>query len=133
MAVDIKCKLIEKLQVESGNSARGPWRKQNFIVETVETYPRKICMNVWGDDKVSELQVYGIGEVLNVSVNIESREFNGRWYTDVRAWRIQRDMPAGVPVQNAGMGGAYTAAGNSTDPFIGAGADGEDGEGDLPF
>ena len=133
MAVDIKCKLIEKLQVESGNSARGPWRKQNFIVETIETYPRKICMNVWGDDKVSELQVYGIGEVLNVSVNIESREFNGRWYTDVRAWRIQRDMPAGVPVQSAGMGGAYTAAGNSTDPFIGAGADGEDGEGDLPF
>ncbi len=133
MAVDIKCKLIEKLQVESGNSARGPWRKQNFIVETVETYPRKICMNVWGDDKVSELQVYGIGEVLNVSVNIESREFNGRWYTDVRAWRIQRDMPAGVPVQSAGMGGAYTAAGNSIDPFIGAGADGEDGEGDLPF
>ena len=133
MAVDIKCKLIEKPQVESGNSARGPWRKQNFIVETVETYPRKICMNVWGDDKVSELQVYGIGEVLNVSVNIESREFNGRWYTDVRAWRIQRDMPAGVPVQSAGMGGAYTAAGNSTDPFIGAGADGEDGEGDLPF
>lgn len=133
MAVDIKCKLIEKLQVESGNSARGPWRKQNFIVETVETYPRKICMNVWGDDKVSELQVYGIGEVLNVSVNIESREFNGRWYTDVRAWRIQRDMPAGAPVQSAGMGGAYTVAGNSTDPFIGAGADGEDGEGDLPF
>lgn len=130
MAVDIKCKLIEKLQVESGNSARGPWRKQNFIVETVETYPRKICMNVWGDDKVSELQVYAVGEVLNISVNIESREFNGRWYTDVRAWRIQRDMPAGTPVQDPGMGAGYGSGRGSSDPFIGAGAD---GEGDLPF
>ena len=54
MAVEIKCKLVEKLQIESGKTARGPWCKQNFVVETIESYPRKICMNVWGDDKVSE-------------------------------------------------------------------------------
>ncbi|MBR5183160.1 MAG: DUF3127 domain-containing protein, partial [Bacteroidales bacterium] len=48
MAMDIKCKLLDKLAVQSGTSARGPWSKQDFIVETLEQYPRKICMNVWG-------------------------------------------------------------------------------------
>ena len=108
MAVDIKCKLLDKLAVQNGTSARGPWSKQDFIVETLEQYPRKICMNVWGQDKVNELTQYNAGEVLTVSVNIESREFNGRWYTDVSAWRIE---PAGAqpqtynqaPVQNAPM------------------------------
>ena len=125
MALDIKCKLIGKLQVQNGNSARGPWSKQDFIVETIESYPRKICMNVWGEDKVSELAAYNVGEVLNISINIESREFNGRWYTDVRAWRIQREG------MGANMGGAVPGAVVSSDPFIGAGTDAEDG--DLPF
>lgn len=126
MAIDIKCRLVGKLQVQNGNSARGAWCKQDFIVETIETYPRKICMNVWGEDKVAELSGYNIGENLTISVNIESREFNGRWYTDVRAWRIQRENAA----QNAGVQGA--AADLAADPFIGAGTDGDD-EGDLPF
>ena len=126
MAIDIKCRLVGKLQVQNGNSARGAWCNQDFIVETIETYPRKICMNVWGDDKVAELSGYNIGENLTISVNIESREFNGRWYTDVRAWRIQRESAA----QNAGVQGA--AADLAADPFIGAGTDGDD-EGDLPF
>ena len=126
MAIDIECRLVGKLQVQNGNSARGAWCKQDFIVETIETYPRKICMNVWGEDKVAELSGYNIGENLTISVNIESREFNGRWYTDVRAWRIQRENAA----QNAGVQGA--AADLAADPFIGAGTDGDD-EGDLPF
>ncbi len=129
MAIEIKCKLAGKLQVQNGSSARGAWCKQEFIVETIETYPRKICMNVWGDDKVAELSGYNVGESLIVSVNIESREFNGRWYTDVRAWKIQRDEIAETPAA-----GQYRtpAASMETDPFIGAGTDGED-DGDLPF
>ncbi len=126
MAVEIKCKLVVKLSAQRGQSARGAWCKQDFIVETLETYPKKICMNVWGDDKVSELALYNAGDLLTISVNIESREFNGRWYTDVRAWRIQKEMPAG---QNTGNP-ADTVP--SSDPFIGAGSDGDD-EGDLPF
>ena len=129
MAIEIKCKLAGKLQVQNGSSARGTWCKQEFIVETIETYPRKICMNVWGDDKVAELSGYNVGESLIVSVNIESREFNGRWYTDVRAWKIQRDGIAETPAA-----GQYRApvASMEADPFIGAGTDGED-DGDLPF
>ena len=119
MAVDIKCKLLDKLVVQNGTSARGPWSKQDFIVETLEQYPRKICMNVWGQDKVNELTQYNAGEVLTISVNIESREFNGRWYTDVRAWRIQRD------------GAEAVQAAPQVDPFMNIQA--EDDGGDLPF
>lgn len=121
MAIDIKCKLLDKLAVQSGTSARGPWSKQDFIVETIEQYPRKICMNVWGQDKVSELEGYNAGEQLLISVNIESREFNGRWYTDVRAWRIQRET-----AENA-------APAPQIDPFMNVTADTEDDGGDLPF
>lgn len=119
MALEIKCKLVDKLAVQNGTSARGPWSKQDFIVETIEQYPRKICMNVWGQDKVNELASYNAGEMLNISVNIESREFNGRWYTDVRAWRIQREAAEGAPVPP------------QADPFMNIEA--EDDGGDLPF
>lgn len=123
MAIEIKCKLLDKLSVQSGTSARGAWCKQEFIVETIEQYPRKICMNVWGDDKVKELSSYNAQDVLNVSVNIESREFNGRWYTDIRAWKIQKDMPTGMQEQ-----------GNAADPFIAPiDLQGGDDSGDLPF
>jgi hypothetical protein len=122
MAIEIKCKLLDKLPVQSGTSARGAWCKQDFIVETIEQYPRKICMNVWGDDKVKELANYNSQDMLNVSINIESREFNGRWYTDIRAWKIQKDMPAGAEQANA------------VDPFVSP-VDFPEGDdsGDLPF
>ena len=122
MAMDIRCKLLDKLAVQSGTSARGPWSKQDFIVETMEQYPRKICMNVWGQDKVSELAGFNPGEILVISINIESREFNGRWYTDVRAWKIQKE------------GAAEPQAAPVSDPFMNvSAAEAEDDGGDLPF
>lgn len=122
MALELKCKMLDKLAVQSGTSARGPWSKQDFIVETIEQYPRKICMNVWGQDKVNELQAFNPGDMLQISINIESREYNGRWYTDIRAWRIQKDVVEGAPVPPA------------ADPFIGvSSSDMEDDGGDLPF
>lgn len=125
MATEIKCKLVSRLQVQNGSSARGPWSKQEFIVETQETYPKKICMNVWGADKVAELGSFNPGEELTVSVNIESREFNGRWYTDIRAWKIQKDFSSNADnFQNTQQG----------DPFMNITEENSsDGEGDLPF
>lgn len=125
MALDLKCKMVSKLAVQNGESARGAWSKQEFIVETLETYPKKVCMNVWGADKVSELNQFQIGEILNVSINIESREYNGRWYTDIRAWKIQKDTPMQGEAQQA----TYSPA---QDPFNGVSSDDSDSE-DLPF
>ena len=91
MALELIGKLIKTLPVQSGTSARGTWSKQDFIVETQEQYPRKICVSAWGE-RVNELSVMAEGDVLKVSFNLESREFNERWYTDVRAWRIEKQQ-----------------------------------------
>ncbi len=90
MALEIVGKLQQILPAQKGSGARGEWLRQDFIIETVEQYPRKICVSAWGD-KAKDLEGVQIGDTLKISVNIESREFNGRWYTDVRSWRIERE------------------------------------------
>ena len=97
----VEGKIIQKLEVESGQSARGPWQKQNFIIETVDSqFPRKICIGLW-TNQIPILQSYQIGDMIRAYVNIESREFNGRWYTDIRAWKLEN--PAQVPMPQQGM------------------------------
>jgi hypothetical protein len=94
MAMELEGRIARKLNVQTGTSARGTWAKQEFIFEYQEgNFPSQVCMNVWGDDKVKELEKYQVGDKVKVSFNLSSREYNGRWYTDVRAWRIE---PAGA-------------------------------------
>lgn len=93
MALELEGRIARKLPVQQGTSARGAWAKQEFIFEYKEgSFPSQICMNVWGDEKVKDLEKYQVGDKVRVSFNLSSREYNGRWYTDVRAWRIE---PAG--------------------------------------
>ena len=87
--VEIKGKIIEILPEKSGQSANGEWRKQEYILETDTSYPKKICFMAWGD-KIGEFNLQQ-GENVEVSVDLESREYNGRWYTDVKAWKVSRD------------------------------------------
>ncbi|HCT94754.1 MAG: hypothetical protein A2X19_09400 [Bacteroidetes bacterium GWE2_39_28] len=125
MALEITGTLIKKLDVQTGNSARGEWQKQEFIIETTDNFPKKVCLNVWGPEKVSEISGYREGEVLKISFNAESREFNQRWYTDLRAWKIERadqssnDMSYSVP--------------ESTSFPTAPDTDSDTGEDDLPF
>ena len=86
--MEILGKIIELLPEKSGQSANGEWRKQEFILETEAQYPKKICFMVWGD-KIDEFKIQQ-GESLEVSIDVESREYNGRWYTDVKAWKVSR-------------------------------------------
>jgi hypothetical protein len=99
MAMELEGRIVRKLNVQSGTSARGAWSKQEFIFEYQEgNFPSQVCMNVWGEDKVKDLEKYQVGDKVRISFNLSSREFNGRWYTDVRAWRIE---PAGAPAAPA--------------------------------
>ena len=103
MALELIGKLIKTLPVQSGTSARGAWSKQDFIIETQEQYPRKVCVAAWGE-RVNELSTVAEGDMLKISFNLESREFNERWYTDVKAWRIEKQLagaPAASPAQTA--------------------------------
>ena len=100
MALELEGRIVRKLGVQSGTSARGAWSKQEFVFEYQEgNFPTQVCMNVWGEDKVRELDKYQAGDKVKISFNLSSREYNGRWYTDVRAWRIE---PAGAAPQQPG-------------------------------
>lgn len=127
MALEITGRLIQKLELQSGISKTGSnWQKQEFVIETVEQYPRKICANLWGD-KIDVLSNIAIGDTVVVSFNIESREFNGKWYTDVKAWKIEKqgiqtEMPPSAPPQPA----------TEMPPYEGTFTD-EGGSDDLPF
>ena len=76
-----------------GTSARGEWVKQEVVFELPGEFNRKICVGFWGD-RAQEAATLKPGETITVSANVESREYNGRWYTEVRAWRINRKSAA---------------------------------------
>jgi hypothetical protein len=84
--MQLTAKLIEALAIQTGQGKNGEWRKQDIIVETGGQYPKKVCISLWGD-KISEANLH-IGQYYNYDIDIESREYSGRWYTDVKAWRI---------------------------------------------
>lgn len=84
--MQINAKLIQLLPLQTGTGKNGEWRKQDFIVETEAQFPKKICLNVWGD-KIN-MSSFPIGAKLDISFDVESREYNGKWYTDCRAWKI---------------------------------------------
>jgi len=87
MSLELTSKLKELLQEQTGNGKNGPWVKQDFLVETQGEYPKTICMSAWGD-QVKTIQGITPGTMIKTSIRIESREYNGRWYTDVRPWKI---------------------------------------------
>lgn len=82
-------KLIKLLEPVSGTSERGTWVKQEGIIETNDQYPKQIALTFFKQDVIDQLRKKFIGESITVSINIESREYNGRWYTEVKAWKIQ--------------------------------------------
>ena len=87
--MEITGKIIELLEVKSGKSANGEWRKQEYVLETEAQYPKKVCFMAWGD-KIDQFNIQK-GETIAVSIDLESREYNGRWYTDVKAWKVTRN------------------------------------------
>ena len=85
--MEIKGKIVEILQAATGTSARGEWKRQDFIIETQEQYPKKVCVQNF-NSKVN-LEQMGVGTTVNASINIESREYNGKWYTSVNVWKME--------------------------------------------
>jgi hypothetical protein len=86
--MEVKGKVIQLLPMQSGMGKKGQWKKQEFIIETQAQYPKKICLSAWGD-KVDQYRL-AVGDMVSVSVDLESREYNGRWYTEARAWKLEK-------------------------------------------
>ena len=116
--MEITGKIIAALEPRGGVSQRtgNSWKTQEFVIETHEQYPRKCVFNVFGEDRLREFNIQ-VGEELTVSFDIDAREFNGRWYNDIRAWRVVRvdpnavaAAPAAAPQPQAYIPPQYTPA-----------------------
>lgn len=100
--MEIQGKIIQVLPLQSGvGKASGKeWKKQEFVLEMMDgQYSRKICFSMWGD-LIDRTQL-NVGEDVTVQIDVESREYQGRWYTDVKAWRVDRGF---VSLQSVGVG-----------------------------
>jgi hypothetical protein len=89
MANEITGKIYAILPSQSGQGQNGNWVKQQFVIETAsDRFPKKICFIAWNDraELVSQMKE---GDEVKVSFDLESREYNGRWYTDAKAWKIE--------------------------------------------
>lgn len=102
MANSVSGSITHILPEQSGEGKNGTWRKRDFVIETADQYPKKICITQWGD----EIDATGlsIGETVTAHIDIASREYNGRWYTDIKAWKIERGEGAEQPSGNGASG-----------------------------
>lgn len=100
-------KIVQVLPLRTGTSKAGnPWQVQEYILETLGTqYPRKVCFELFGDN-VNKFPLQ-VGQEVTVSIDVESREFNGRWYTSVRAWNVVQGIQ--LPGVAAPAPAAYSA------------------------
>ena len=141
--MEVVGKIIQVLPAQEGVGRNGnPWKVQPYVLETLDQYPRKVHFEVFGEDRIKQ-NPCDIDQLVTVSFDIESREFNGRWYTSIRAWKIQQGdttqvaapAPAAAPVAApVSAAPAQEATADvipaNVDPFD---ASAGDGTSDLPF
>ncbi len=86
--MEIAGKVQQILPLVTGQGRNGEWRKQEFILETEGKYPKSVCISLWGDN-IDNAHLRE-GEEVKAMIDISSREYNGRWYTEVRAWKVEK-------------------------------------------
>lgn len=114
--MEITGKIIAVLPASSGTSARtgNPWMSQDYVIETHDQYPKKCCFRVFGQDKIQNFNIQ-VGEEMTVSFDIDCHEYNGRWFNDIRAWAVNRNVAA--PVADGMMPGAAPFPPAGATPF----------------
>jgi hypothetical protein len=96
MNLTLKGKLTKILNMESGVARSGnAWKKQDFVIETDDQYPKMVCFTLF-NDKVSMLSGMATGDLLEVSFDVESREFNSKYYHNLNAWKITKVTSGGA-------------------------------------
>lgn len=129
--MEIQGKVIAVLPAREGTSARGPWKSQEYVIQTHDQYPRSMVFNVFGADRIDQYAIKA-GDELVVSFDIDAHEYNGRWFNNIRAWNVQRvdaaAAQAAAPVQAAPV----QPQTSDSAPFAPA-SESESSADDLPF
>ena len=133
--MELQGRVIVVMEPREGTSARGPWKSQQYVIETHDQYPKKMVFDIFGADRIDQFAIKA-GEEIIVSFDVDAHEYQGRWFNNIRAWNIQRVdaaavQAAGAPASAAPNPGTQAPAGGSQAPFppTTSGSDADD----LPF
>ena len=126
--MDISGKIIAVLPLQSGQGKNGQWRSQDYVLETGDQYPKKVCFNLF-NDKIDKFTM-SVNDSVTISFDIESREYNERWYTTIRAWNVKKNDENSTQADI--QSGNFPPASPSNLPAFGT-ADDSDNVTDLPF
>jgi len=138
MGLEITGKLFKVMPELTGEGKNGTWRKQDFVIETSDQYPKKIAFELWGD-KLRMLDGCQEGEMLKVSFDLESREYQTKWFTGAKAWRVERDGESGGSGNNTNNNSSNANTDTRAnapiqqEPFPDDLSNNGDGNADLPF
>jgi hypothetical protein len=96
--MDFTGKIIAVLQKKSGvaKATGNPWAAQEYVIENHDQYPRKMCFEVFGEEKIAQFNIQA-GEELTVSFDIDANQWQDRWFNRIRAWKVERVTPGTVP------------------------------------
>lgn len=133
--MEITGKIVAVLPANIGVSSRtgNPWMSQEYVLETHDQYPRKVCFRVFGEDRIKQFNIQG-GEELTVSFDIDAREYQGRWFNSINAWAVNRAVQAQQPAQPAAADAPFTQAPSAAMPFPPSQEQSVEGSADdLPF
>lgn len=122
--MELSGKIIKILPLQTGQGKNGIWKKQDYLLEYGDQFPKQLCFNLWGD----KIDQFSLTENENVTIqfDVESREFNGKYYTDVKAWRV--DKSQGSPMSGSKIDERKSEFGTPAPEFTSS-----DEKDDLPF
>ena len=125
--MEVTGKIVKVLPLQTGEGKNGQWKKQEFVIETEGKYPKKICIQSF-NEKVDP-SLLTIGTMLNVQIEVESREYNEKWFTNVSAWKaevvgvtsavnnVQPYTPPAAPISTSFENPPVAENGNDGHPF----------------
>ena len=131
--MDVIGKAIAALPVKNGVSQRTgeQWQSREYVIETQEQFPKKMCFEVFGTDKLKEFNIRN-NDLIKVNFDITAREYNGKWYNSIRAWKVEHVNPDGSAVGSTAAAPALQAAAPAA-PAPAAAPAARESEEDLPF
>jgi hypothetical protein len=89
MGNEYKGRIVKIFDIQTGEGKNGTWYKREFMIETDGEYPKKIKFDAWKEELCNRVGSLPIGALVNVSFNLEAREYKDKWYNDTKAWKVE--------------------------------------------
>jgi hypothetical protein len=128
--MEIEGRVINLLPIQKGLGKNGIWKSQDFVIETRDQYPKKVCIGIFGDPLITKAEGMKEGMNIKAHINLESREYNGRWYTQIRAWKLEWSEESAKAAFQRGQAGH---AAQDPDPEPAKPSSNDNDNDDLPF